>query len=116
MKWGATELVFFSIVVYGLATSIAVLHAGKVLVRDPLNWIAARIWILKPLAAVVCCPACLAFWIGLCLSAADISPIHGLFGSRYADVLSLSCDGFFALGSTWLLHVTAEKLGHGLEL
>lgn len=116
MRWGVTEVLFWAITIYGFATAVAVLHAGKVLVRAPLEWLAKKIWLLKPLSALVCCPACMAFWTGLALSAGEFSPMRGLLGERYPEALSLGCDGFAALGSTWLLHVAAEKLGHGIEL
>jgi hypothetical protein len=118
MMWGWLQLLFWVVTIYGFATAVAVLHMGDVLVRTPMAWLAKHLRVFQPLALLVKCPACLAFWTGLGLSLGDLSPMRGLFGPEPfgTPYVLVVLDGFFALGTTWLLHVTAERLGLGVEL
>lgn len=110
----ATGLFLYVLATYGFGTTVAVLKIGDVLIRRPLAWLAARMCVFKPLAALVCCPPCLALWGGLGLSIKGFSPARMVWPS--APWMFAIVDAFGAAGATWLLHVLAEKVSKGLDL
>lgn len=96
-------LAIFVLAVYGLASGATVLKA-RVVTRAALGWI--------PIfgKGVSRCPACFAFWAGAIVSLI-VSPASQVCENRWAATV---LDGLIASGSTWLLHVTQERLRHGV--
>jgi hypothetical protein len=95
----------FVLSVYGLANGATVLKA-RLLTRAVLG----RIPIVGK--GVSRCPACFAFWAGGALSLAlTVSPASQVCPNRWAAAI---LDGLVASGTTWLLHVTQERLRHGV--
>ncbi len=105
--------------VYGLSNAIAVLKAGKV-IREPLRWLCGLagpgIWVYpwRFLSALVECPACLSFWIGMAMSILVVSPLLSVQpgANRWAAMV---VDGLMACGFSWFVHVTTTRMGHGIE-
>lgn len=64
------------------------------------------------LGEVFYCPPCLSFWIGMACSRWFLSPASALVGVWWKAML---IDGLAACGTSWLLHVTAERLLGGLD-
>lgn len=98
------KLLIFVLAVYGLANGATVLKA-RVLTRTVLGWI--------PIfgRGVSRCPACFAFWAGALLSLIALSPAAQVCSNRW---VALVLDGLIASGCSWLLHVTQERLRHGV--
>lgn len=111
--------------IYGLANAIAVLKIGQLIfgfshcpdkdctkVGHPkeLRKFLGRIPYLGDLFY---CPPCLAFWFGMGISRLGISP--SAFVTDVAWTATV-VDGLLASGIIWLLHLIAERLGHGLDL
>lgn len=115
------ELALFLLAVYGLATSIAVLKAGK-LVRTPLEAL-SEIWkgsLLgfpgRLLSALVHCPPCLSFWIGAATSWWVLSPSREIIVAQGGPEMSaVIIDGLAACGASWILHVAAMRMCVGIE-
>lgn len=121
--WGLVLFVFlFS--VYGLANAIAVLKIGQYFLgkshcgekdckkdghpketRKGLGQV-------PYLGDVFYCPPCLAFWIGMACSKLILSPSALLVEASWKATL---LDGLLASGVIWILHMTAERLGSGLD-
>lgn len=113
-----TRLVVMSLAVYGAANAIAVLKAGY-----PLRKLLETLEIQAKSNAVKSfwgfwrtlfkCPPCLSFWIGMATSVWVMSISRGLVAEWWMAML---VDGFIVCGTSWLIHVTAERLGHGLDV
>lgn len=58
------------------------------------------------------CPACLSFWIGMAASNWVLSPATLVCAAGWRTVL---LDGLAASAASWLLHVAAMRLAHGVE-
>lgn len=125
MNHSALVLFIFLAAVYGLSTAIAVLKIGQHIFGlghcpnkecshkghpKELRRFLGRIPVLGDLFY---CPPCLAFWIGSMLSLFVLSPSSLVVPVRG---FSAALDGLMACGVVWLLHVSAEKLAHGLDL
>jgi hypothetical protein len=116
------ELALFVLSVYGLATSIAVLKAGK-LIRSPLealseiSW-SGSFWRLPGqfLFALAKCPPCLSFWIGLAASWWVLSPARAIVAARGGpEWVAAIVDGLAACGASWILHVATMRMCMGIE-
>jgi hypothetical protein len=81
------------------------LEVGRVLIRKGLGRI-------PYVGDMFYCPACLSFWIGMACSKWFLSPASAVVGVWWKAML---IDGLAACGTTWLLHVLAERLLHGME-
>lgn len=118
-------LFIFLMSIYGLSNAIAVLKVGQFIFGighcreknctapghpKELRQFLGRIPYIGDLFY---CPPCLAFWFGMGFSVAIESPASFLTDIRW---LSMVIDGLLASGGTWLLHLTAERLGHQLDL
>lgn len=114
-----TALVVFLLSVYGLATSVAILKAGR-LVLHPLEALSelwkGSVWGMpwRFLSALVRCPPCLSFWIGVAGSRWVLSPSRHLVAGGNVWTAAV-VDGLAACGSTWLLHVAAMRMCVGIE-
>jgi hypothetical protein len=97
--------VLFVFAVYGLANAVAVLKFGL-----PIRKVCKPIPVL---GLLICCPACLAFWFALGGSWGAFSPAR-LFVDNWWKAMVV--DGLAASGGVWLLHLAAERMGHGLDL
>jgi len=113
--------IFFLLAVYGLANSIAVLKAGK-MVRNPLEALAdfwaGSLWGLpwRFLVALVKCPPCLSFWIGMAASWQGFSPSRDVILARGGqEWMAIAMDGLAACGASWILHVAAMRMCIGIE-
>lgn len=112
------RLVVVILAVYGFANAIAVLKAGK-----PIRWLfgyletKAKDPILKSIASffniLFKCPPCLSFWIGMATSVWVLSISKGLVAQWW---MAMIVDGMIVCGTSWLLHLVAERLGYGLEV
>jgi len=105
------KLLVFLLAVYGLANAVAVLKIGRYFLG---TYKERRFLGRAPfLGDLLYCPPCLAFWIGVACSAWVLSP-----AGVYVDVRwkALVLDGLAASGAAYLLHLAAERLGHGLEI
>lgn len=121
-------LAIFLLAVYGLANSIAVLKAGK-LVRNPLEALSelwkGGVWGLpwRFLSTLVKCPPCLSFWIGAAFSRWALSPSRDLVAAHagaawvgmHAMWIAAVLDGLAACGASWILHVAAMRMCVGIE-
>jgi hypothetical protein len=120
-NWVLHMLVIFLLAVYGLANSIAVLKAGK-MVRNPLEalsdfW-AGSLWGLpwRFLTALVKCPPCLSFWIGIAGSWWVLSPSMDFIVAHGKEPwVAAIVDGLAACGASWILHVAAMRMCIGIE-
>lgn len=78
------------------------------------------------LGEIFYCPPCLAMWIGVGLSLLFFSPTMlavehpALAGTAFSSIRhpaqAALVDGLFASGTTWFIHVLAEKNADGLDL
>lgn len=100
-----TGFVIFVFAVYGLSNAVAVLKFGM-----PIRKVCKPIPVI---GLMICCPACIAFWFALGGSWWFISP-----ATPFVDVWwkAMIVDGTAASGGVWLLHLAAERMGHGLDL
>jgi hypothetical protein len=96
-------LVVFLLATYGLANAISVLKFGL-----PIRKVCKPVPVL---GALICCPACIAFWLGLGGSVGALSPSAAVIDIWWKAMV---VDGLMASGFTWVVHVLAEKLGHGV--
>lgn len=106
VKW-----LIFVMAVYGLANAIAVLKIGRYF----LGTVSERKFLGKIpyLGDLFYCPPCLAFWIGLFVSSEVFSPASGFAAVKE---YSMVVDGLSASATVYLLHMMAERLGHGLDI
>lgn len=118
-------LVVYVMAIFGLATAIAVLKFGQFFfgighcpTKDckaqghpkELRRFLGRIPYVGDLFY---CPPCLAFWFGVGISLAIVSPSRFVIASVWQAAFM---DGLLASGAIWLLHLIAERLGHKLDL
>jgi hypothetical protein len=118
-------LFIFLMAIYGLANAIAVLKIGQfifgishcrkegcVASRHPreLRKFLGRVPYLGDLFY---CPPCLAFWFGMGMSRFVVSPFAFVTDVAWKATVM---DGLLASGVVWLLHLFAERLGHGLDV
>lgn len=121
---GIVLLVFLG-AVYGLSNAIAVLKFGQFIfgyaycrkegctnARHPKEF-RKFLGRIPYLGDLFYCPPCLAFWFGMAASGFGVSP-----SSFVTDVAwkATVMDGLLASGVVWILHLIAERLGHGLDL
>lgn len=94
----------FFLAVHGLANAVAVLKFGL-----PLRKLCKPVPVLGTL---LCCPPCLAFWIGVGMSWTVVSP-----AAQMTDALwkALLLDGLAASAFSWMAHATTERLICGVE-
>ncbi len=113
----AAGLSVFILATYGIGTVVGVLKAGQFLLQRPLDRLSRLRWLvfLKPLAALVRCPPCIALWAGLALSIKGLSPCL-LVWPNVIPGIAWGVDAFVAAGATWLLHVSAERISQGLDV
>lgn len=110
------KLVVVSLAVYGLANAIAVLKAGKPIrtffefleTSTRNSWLKA-FWTFWH--TLFKCPTCLSFWIGMATSYWVLSITKGLITDGWMVVVA---DGLILSATSYLLHVTAERLGYGI--
>jgi hypothetical protein len=104
-------LFVFLCAVFGLASAIAVLKFGRYF----LGTVKARKGIgrIPYVGDLFYCPPCLAFWIGMAMSKWVLSPSSAVVPVWWQAML---CDGLMACGVVWLLHLLAERLGHGIDV
>lgn len=101
----------FVLATYGLANAIAVLKFGKFFFG---TWQERRFLGRIPyLGDLFYCPPCLAFWIGILFSWGGLSPSGDFVTLGWRAMV---VDGLVASACAYLLHVAAERLGHGLEI
>lgn len=105
------EWLVFVTAVYGLANAIAVLKIGRYF----LGTVKERKFLGKIpyIGDLFYCPPCVAFWIGLFISSQGFSPAASFVRvSEYSMIV----DGLSASAIAYLLHMTAERLSHGLDV
>jgi hypothetical protein len=118
-------LFIFIFSIYGLANAVAVLKLGQFFFgrshcttegctapghpRETRRGLGR----IPYLGDLFYCPPCLAFWFGIGLSRLGLSPSALSLDAWWKAAL---VDGLLASGVVWLLHVTAERLGDGLDL
>lgn len=113
-----TRLVVMTLAVYGLANAIAVLKAGYPIRRffETLELKTTNKW-LKGFwgfwKTLFKCPPCLSFWFGMAGSCWVLSITRGLIEPWWQAMV---VDGFILCATSWLLHLVAERLGHGLDV
>ena len=113
-----TKLVVMVLAVYGLANAIAVLKAGYPIrtLFETLETKARNKWVKGFWGfwrVLFKCAPCLSFWLGMAGSAWVLSITKELIPDwRMAMVV----DGLIVCGTSWLIHLTAERLGHGLDV
>jgi hypothetical protein len=105
------SLVLFVLAVYGLANAIAVLKIGRFFIgtckeRKTLGRI-------PYVGAMFYCPPCLSFWIGMACSHWFFSPAQAFVGSGWKAMV---VDGLVACAAVYILHLVAERIGHGLDI
>lgn len=104
-------LFIFTMSVYGLANAIAVLKIGRYFFG---TWKERKfIGRIPYVGDIVYCPPCLAFWIGMLISRACLSPSQQIVSNIHAAMV---LDGLMASGIIYLIHLVAERLGHGLDV
>lgn len=112
-----TKLVAMVLAVYGLANAIAVLKAGAplrvFLEACELGSTGALRWFWCFWKTLFKCPPCLSFWIGMACSYWVFSISAGFVKVWW---MAIPVDGFIVCGTSWLLHLAAERLGHGLDV
>ncbi|APR79607.1 Hypothetical protein A7982_04954 [Minicystis rosea] len=67
----------------------------------------------SPLRALLICPMCFGFWVGLALSLAGLSPLRPLVS--WPGLMHAVVDGAAASAVAWAAHVILARLG-ALEL
>lgn len=112
------RLVVVSLAVYGAANAIAVLKAGQplrtlleILEIKARNKVVRGFWAFW--RTLFKCPPCLSFWIGMATSVWVLSITKGLVAEWW---MAMGMDGLIVCATSWLLHLVAEKLGHGLDV
>lgn len=120
-------LIIFLAAIYGLANAIAVLKIGQFFIgkshcaekgcTNPGHPLETRKGIgrVPYLGDLFYCPPCLAFWFGMAMSRFVVSPAiaGGLVGPWWQ---AMAIDGLIASGMIFLMHLTAERLGHGVDI
>lgn len=119
-------LVIFIFAIYGLANAIAVLKIGRFFLgqshcskkdcQAPGHPKETRKGLgrIPYLGDLFYCPPCLAFWFGMGLSRFVLSP--ALSGGVSNLWVAMVLDGLIASAVIYLLHLTAERLSHGLDI
>lgn len=113
-----TRLVVVALAVYGAANSIAVLKAGYPIrtlfetleIRSRNKWL-KQFWAFWRI--LFKCPPCLSFWIGMATSVWVLSITRSMVPEWW---MAMVVDGFIVYATSWLIHLVAEKLGHGLDV
>jgi hypothetical protein len=120
IKW-----LLFTFAVYGLANAISVLKIGqfifgigyckdKYCVDDGHPKEGRRLLGKIPyLGDLFYCPPCVAFWVGMGMSWLILSPASEVVSLKWQAMV---VDGLSASGWVYLIHMTAEKLGHGMDV
>ena len=98
------KLFLFLLAVYGGTVIVSVLKTRKI-----FEFVFGRIPVL---GALIRCPICVSFWIGIALSLWVISPSIPVVHERWQAVL---LDGLAGLGFTFILHVTMDRLSGGFK-
>ena len=94
------QTLFFILAIFGAANAVAVLKIGEVFrgtCKEP-----KRFGRIPYFGKMFFCPACLAFWMGLAMSAWVLSPGSLVCAERWQSIL---VDGFAGSGAVWLIHV-----------
>jgi hypothetical protein len=112
------RLVVMALAVYGLANAIAVLKAGLPLrtfletreLQAQNKWLKGFWTFWRVLFK---CPPCLSFWFGMAGSYWVLSITKGLIAPWW---LAMPVDGLIVCATSWLLHLWAERTGHGLDV
>jgi hypothetical protein len=126
MPFGPT-LIIFLFAIYGLANAIAVLKIGQYFIgtshcsekdckkEGHPKETRKGLGRVPYLGDLLYCPPCLAFWFGMAMSHFVVSPAAagGLVGPWWQG---MAIDGLIASGMIWILHLTAERLGHGVDM
>jgi hypothetical protein len=118
-------LFIFLLAIYGLANAIAVLKIGQYVFgishcrkenctapRHPKEF-RKFLGRIPYLGDLFYCPPCLAFWFGMAVSRLVVSPFAFVTDSALKATVM---DGLLASGVIWILHLIAERLGHGLDV
>lgn len=103
------KLALFVLVVYGLANAIAVLKIGRYFIGTVTD--RKFLGRVPYLGDLLYCPPCVAFWIGMAFSWGLLSPASDWIAVWWKAMIM---DGLAASGAIYLVHVTAERLGHNL--
>lgn len=113
-----TKLVVMALAVYGLANAITVLKAGhpirllfETLELKTQNTIIKRFWTFWRI--LFKCPPCLSFWFGMAGSVWVLSITGDLVRHWW---MAMVVDGLIVCATSWLLHLVAERIGHGLDV
>lgn len=102
------SLLFF-LAVYGAANAIAVLKFGQYFIG---TWDRRKFLGKIPIVGdLLYCPPCLSFWIGGVFSLWMFSPSSPFIGRAESAAF---VDGLAASAVSYLIHLAAERLGHGL--
>lgn len=96
--------IVFIFAIYGMANAVAVLKFGT-----PIRKAFGNIPVIRDL---VKCPPCMAFWLGMLVSAFVLSPAAQIVTPGWRSIL---LDGLSASGLIWLIHVAAERTSYGLD-
>ena len=112
------RLIVVSLAVYGLANAITVLKAGQPIrlffetreLKAQNRWLKGFWTFWRVLFK---CPPCLSFWFGMAGSHWVLSITHALVAPWWQ---SMVVDGLIVCATSWLLHLVAERLGHGLDV
>lgn len=95
----------FLMAVYGLSNAVAVLKFGA--------WIRTLTAGIPFLGSMIRCPTCLAFWVGMLISWKVMSPSLPFCAVKWMAVVM---DGLAASAFAYIVHVSMEKTGHGLDI
>lgn len=112
------KLLVMALAIYGLTNAIAVLKAGhplrsflEMMELQTRNKSGKTFWAFWRI--LFKCPPCLSFWFGMAASVWVLSITRSLVPEWWMAMLM---DGFILCGTSWLLHLAAERLGHGLDV
>lgn len=126
MQRANPEIVLFVFLwaVYGLSNAIAVLKIGRFIfgishcskedctsTGHPKEF-RKFLGRIPYLGDLFYCPPCLAFWFGMAASRLGVSPSAFVTDVPWTATI---VDGLLASGVVWMLHLAAERLGHGLR-
>jgi hypothetical protein len=124
MPFGPT-LIIFVFAIYGLANAIAVLKIGQYFIgtshcskKDCASLGHPKetrkgLGRIPYLGDMLYCPPCLSFWFGMAMSRFVVSPASTVMAGSW---VSMVVDGLIASAVSYLLHLTAERLGQGTDV
>lgn len=105
------SLVLFFMAVYGLASALTVLKFGQYFFGTHKE--RKSLGKIPFLGDIFYCPPCISFYLGMAVSVFILSPSMMVVPVWWKAML---LDGLAAVAFSYLAHVTAEKLSHGLDV